>query len=101
VVNEAKHTQGPWGVEQEGDKTLVKGPYGEFVCAVAMNQHTIDSETRGNTALIVAAPEMLEALAQAVYLINNCKAGMAGVKQWKDLEAQARAAIAKAKGGQP
>lgn len=80
------HTPGPWQFKPRSPRgTMLQGLYGskgELITYFKVD--LLDANAR----LITAAPELLEALEQALQLINNQSA----------LAAKMRAAIAKARG---
>jgi hypothetical protein len=95
----SKHTPGPWNVE-------TANKYGEIrITASATKKHTYlialtspdcpDSQTQeANTSLMAAAPDLLAALESLLPAYDDARAAGHG----EILIAQARAAIAKAKG---
>lgn len=95
----AKHTPGPWSVSEEWDGTSIKA--GQFHVTHTIQSCGFHSEeedkavTQANARLIAAAPELLEALRA---LAEEAFANMRGGRQ--DLIDDARAAIAKATGGE-
>ena len=88
-----KHTKGPWRLSEEKFSTLYVEP---FICAIFGTDKTAEANAR----LIVAAPELLEALET---LMMPAAAAMRAANRTGysfDIEAElssARAAIAKAK----
>ena len=90
------HTEGPWSVAETRHNydTVIRGPKGEPIALALIAGYT-KQEGVANTALLAAAPELLEALHEMVDLV-----GMAipfdGPQQRK-----ARKAIARATGEQP
>ena len=94
---QTKHTPGPWHI---GVRTFHAGrdvyvPKGEPV-AVADDAITATPEAEANARLIAAAPDMLAALRELV--VNNMGHPKGITVPQLD---KARAAIAKATGGQP
>ncbi len=90
-ANEQKHTPGRWHVGQiRGQFQAVYGRLGEQV-ADCGNYSIPDKEGEANARLIAAAPELLAVLIECEVL----------VKQYPSIYKQARAAIAKATGGNP
>lgn len=103
--SDAKHTPEPWYVSERGqthdtDRTIyartasgnprwIARVYGEGIPTVATNERT------ANARLIAAAPELLEALCEALTLFESCLDGRPQTRAVADL---ARAAIAKATG---
>ena len=92
------HTAGPWKVDSSEKETYVilEGlRYSDYVCKMATDN------ARANAALIAAAPELLDALEQiiadAIDAEYNRANGLPTVTQ-ASINA-ARAAIARAKGG--
>jgi hypothetical protein len=100
-MSSAKHTPGPWRVWRDQDPkepVQICGMESDFVCEIS----GINTNREANASLIAAAPELLEALdgflelcGQGVFQVDNCDQG--DVIRWTE---KARAAIAKAKGGQ-
>ena len=88
---DAKHTPGPWAV---GGRLVIAEKYGS-VCAVDDGQ----SDYVANARLIAAAPELLAALKAITDELGVPDPGYpAPVANAAEI---ARAAIAKAEGGQP
>ena len=91
----AEHTPGPWVVYDDSNN----GKTNRIEIAargktVARIYHSVPEEDLPNARLIAAAPDLLEALQ---YMVNACPAiDPSG----EDAHAHARAAIAKATGGQ-
>jgi hypothetical protein len=93
IMNNSKHTPGPWYLLPSRTLTNVKGFQGEQICQLNINSP--------DAALIAAAPEMLEALET---MIKHC-AGQASINDpdmtiAEDIAVQnALKAIQKANGG--
>ncbi|MFA5379870.1 MAG: hypothetical protein WC455_29190 [Dehalococcoidia bacterium] len=89
---ESKHTPGPWGIDinSVGEYLISAGPIGTPVDYLAVI--TNRKRSKANARLIAAAPELLEALAFCVEALE------VEAPIYRDHIAQARAAIAKAKG---
>jgi len=90
----SKHTPGPWSIDGEGTNAMVRGA---DLTIVAVRHRLTGQTHEANARLIAAAPELLEALEDLVYL---AEAAMREVGEY-DIEAEladARAAIAKARG---
>lgn len=74
---EAKHTPGPWNMET-GHKINCGHDYAEIyakdasilVCDVLVNKNSADGKGVANARLIAAAPELLEALYNAVNVLR-------------------------------
>ena len=96
---QTKHTPGPWhiGVRTFHAGRDVYGPKGEPV-AVADQELTLPEESAANARLIAAAPDLLAALEALVGEADLGEVDLDDDDRAK-LE-QARAAIAKATGGQ-
>lgn len=99
-MSEMKHTPGPWWVEESGIRDR-----GGYICHTRPAQRYPDQEERfiketveraANKTLIAAAPELLEALQG----ILSCVSVRIDDPRIEKFDA-ARAAIAKATGGQP
>jgi hypothetical protein len=87
----SKHTPGPW--------TYTKCPCNQKGCS----QFTISTQggvgfEEADARLISAAPDLLEALKGASKAIREYRSQGAPTAYWDDVEAQAKAAIAKAEG---
>jgi hypothetical protein len=83
-----KHTPGPWLVEGRTVYALNDDGYNRF-SALVQDAHTPGDELEANARLIAAAPELLEFA--LLFLERN-----GADETW--MTAQARAAIAKARG---
>src|SRR5262245_54985273 len=103
-----KHTKGPWKVQkriaayrffaEHNHLIPIKQNEAGYVAYVSANNFSPDSNA--NARLIAAAPEMLEALKTAVYIIGDTVTDdliAIGLDSWLF---EARAAIAKADGSQ-
>ena len=96
-MSEVKHTPGPWGVNQSADEgawDIGTGEwqgdsYGGLQIATAWGFY---GRAEADARLIAAAPELLQALEAMVALLD------ADGWSWPQQLADARAAIAKAKG---
>lgn len=97
----SKHTPGPWGIEQTDDTNWIgfmrpDGRKVELIVCTTSRDNFFKPETQeqndANARLIAAAPELLEALKDAVCALDCCG------KDYPAAE-KARAAIAKATGG--
>ncbi|MDZ5813883.1 hypothetical protein U4I65_02380 [Stenotrophomonas maltophilia] len=97
----SKHTPGPWGIEQTDDTNWIgfMRPDGRkvelIVCTTQRDNFfkpDVQDKNDANARLIAAAPELLEALKDAVCALDCCG------KDYPAAE-KARAAIAKATGG--
>ena len=107
-----KHTEGPWSVAETRHNydTVIRGPKGEPIALALIAGYT-KQEGAANTALLAAAPDLLEALQW--YEAKAVQMGRAAIDQDSKLllelmkeiaveyGARARAAIAKATGDQP
>ena len=67
-MSEAQHTPGPWKGKRIGFATFIYSDGQPNIAAVHNNDST---EGQANAALIVAAPEMLDALEMAEAFISN------------------------------
>ncbi len=76
-MENTKHTQGPWEVLQQGTIPLIKA--GQWivadVCHLAdgKNNARLELERTANAKLIAAAPELLEALKDALDMIDTMR----------------------------
>jgi hypothetical protein len=102
----AQHTPGPWSIFDLHDETRlnVRGPNEEFVadCADGFYSDETDDwvmavESLPNARLISAAPDLLEALSEAIDALDASR-GIEAYPDFQAWEAKARAAIAKATG---
>lgn len=98
-MNTPKHTPGPWTIEGEG---IIRSPFG-FVGEVAGldGEEEIEEESAANASLISSAPELLEALREALEWLESAQADEPKDYHNEHLDAaisKARAAIAKAEG---
>lgn len=81
-MSEEKHTPGPWSAEDKIDdrggwhdprqRILITGPKGVLVAnyTTEFMEYPDDDENAANARLIVAAPDMLEALKDCVAVIE-------------------------------
>jgi hypothetical protein len=114
-MSEKKHTPGPWtqGWSKNGIDCVWLAGKIEPVIGMGDDDDWIDCGTEANARLIAAAPELLEALQEAKAALEwcveqgggpTCEHESGGVvcfcKENKAISS-ARAAIAKATGGQP
>jgi hypothetical protein len=91
----SKHTPGPWQVH--GSHIYTADPERALLAQVFNSgSKASDYPLQANARLIAAAPELLEALKDALFHVAN--QGDIGVDQWLACERKARAAIAKAEG---
>ena len=88
-----KYTEGPWSVAETRHNydTVIRGPRGEPIALTLIAGYT-KKEGNANSALLAAAPDLLEALK---WMVLRTEEG--GYPDGKCLE-EARAAIAKATG---
>ena len=97
-----QHTPGPWNVGDDSPNDY-EGPIidtRDRAVAVITIDHETEStpEDRANARLIAAAPELL---AFAHMIANGGLDALIGAEDYGTIEAEARAAIIKATGGQP
>lgn len=97
-MSEAKHTPGPWQACDVGDYSDYDGRCrvilgNDLRIAVVLGDH---DESAANARLIAAAPDLLEELEDMVSLVEYLMNDSYDNKE----TAEARAAIAKAKGDQ-
>lgn len=118
-----KHTPGPWSVAETRHNydTVIRGPKGEPIALALIAGYT-KQEGAANTALLAAAPDLLEACETFAEWLGREESGFAragnkrdtpeGEREWRDwynenlrlcalAQDQARAAIARATGEQP
>ena len=100
-----QHTPGPWHISG----STVKGPHPKdpqnrlrIVAQTVFDKGTWIDETRANARLIAAAPELLEVLKLAISAHGVMLTTNPPQEAWKTygVESKARAAIAKATGGE-
>lgn len=95
----SKHTPGPWHIPSHlsgADGIGPKDGYEIITCCCCGGVRGDSKEQEiANSRLIVAAPELLEALERCIVVIDN------GRFPSLNIQDAARAAIAKAKGEQP
>ena len=105
---ETKHTPGPWhnGQGPHNRSREIFGPSGWLIADCRTNQRSIKEE-EANARLIAAAPEMLEALLEALKVVEiasrYCPKSIKNTDRFSLLNIEAnsiRAAIAKAEGGE-
>ena len=89
---EAKHTPGPWSYRDDsGYCAQIDGSNGAVICCFDQDPHDADAR------LITAAPELLEALKDAINRIKSSLKLLNCDDEFIDREiAKARSAIAKA-----
>jgi hypothetical protein len=97
-----KHTPGPWhrNIRSNGKYPVVFAGRNQHV-AIVSQQHD-GHETEANIDLVATAPELLEALIDAEFLLRKA-AQVAGPMQdsFRRSAEDARVAIVKATGGKP
>lgn len=93
------HTEGPWSVAETRHNydTVIRGPQGEPIALVLIAGYT-KQEGAANTALLAAAPDLLEAL-QVVVRDYGAAHASCGDLEMSPALLQAQRAIAKAAGG--
>jgi hypothetical protein len=88
-----KHTSGPWRIGRQDDEVvIVDATSGPAICDVYGDHN---GERDANARLIVAAPDLLEALEQLLRAITDVTTSMEDLGYAED---QAVAAIKKARG---
>jgi hypothetical protein len=102
MTNETKHTPGPWHIGMKPGP-IIYGLRGAQVADLSARM-VPDDETRGNVRLIAAAPELLDALFNALPYVEDVLDNPEQLACFKagvvERHAKAiRAAIAKATGG--
>jgi hypothetical protein len=79
---EAKHTPGPWRIEETTALELpIRGPGDEFIAVVFLDEYAPDGECEANVNLIVAAPGLLAACESALTAINQAQGEWAAVNE--------------------
>ncbi len=86
------HTQGPWDALEGRTLIHIETPLGHPTPGIAIC--SLPKKHKANTRLIAAAPELLEALEDALVVISECDP-----ETVREHCPKIRAAIAKAKGG--
>lgn len=102
-----KHTPGPWMIQEDnlgckiiiGNLKMTDEEYSLFTCnEIGFTDGLSDeSEDIANARLISAAPDLLEALKDALMVMTSQKVR---IEEQADAITKARAAIAKAEGGE-
>ena len=98
-MSESKHTPAPWFIDSSWGPTDSHPDWRAIVSCFDDGCHRMSVSGHigeANARLIAAAPDLLEALELAVEVIEAT-----GPAAYHDAERQIRAAITKAKGGQP
>ena len=93
------HTQGPWHITDEGGQIVIQ-TFSNHPTGTLARIYRMDELANSDAHLVSAAPELLDALEDAEFLLR--KAGnIPGPMQdsFKRSASDARAAIAKARGG--
>ena len=105
-MNEAKHTPGPWYLEEVGYSSssyYIRGSFDSGARhtigkgAVAHIPRSTVNPMEANARLIAAAPELLEALKEVTEILDEVL-GFGTEPSHGNIAAKARAAIAKATG---
>lgn len=91
------HTPGPWAVGSNGATAKIVDADGKAVCMLTPRRDMWNGD------LLAAAPDMLAALTEAVRVLDYAASVLEAPQQshFRATIADARAAIAKATGGQP
>ena len=92
----SKHTPGPWSYIGNGDVVARSENYCGGEKDIASVFLTANDEDEANSRLIAAAPDLLEALRE---VLNNPAGDYDASDGYENAVKQARAAIAKATGG--
>ena len=97
------HTKGPWwdesGVIHAKARSWTEDKHACVHVAAVRDLDGEDAEdTEGNAALIAAAPDLLEALEDAVCLVESLRVEDADPEAMRSTLAEWKAAISKAKG---
>mgnify|MGYP000969741397 FL=1 len=99
AAGKAAHTEGSWHIGLAATERAVYGKYGEHIATLP--DMLASDEVTANARLIAAAPELLEAL-QSILFQAGCREardlGNLNYDRLHAVEAQARAAIARATG---
>lgn len=94
-MSEKKWTKGPWIYHTDGDRAVYSG-YADMpvICQSPISKQ-YNKEWHANAHLIAAAPELYEALEEALLLVD-----MSTSYRRVDIAQQARKVLAKARGGE-
>ena len=98
-----KHTQGPWGLSDDGFVVFGPAPDGWGIAQILLYDRKtpggIDKEEqKANAKLIVAAPELLEALETAVRWLRRLETEYKGCLNEDAIDKHLMKAVVKAKG---
>jgi hypothetical protein len=95
MTNEAKHTPGPWRL----DGAIIRGfstPDHERPICEIYRKVSVDAETLANANVLLAAPEMYDALKAIAW---RRPGGLVPSELVRDIQVIALAALAKVEGG--
>ncbi len=89
------HTKGPWKVDKTNLRKVIAphsvNGFDPLTQENVIGGASVHPDAIDNARLIAAAPELLEALEDVVYVLNK-------LSEWEDYTKEARVIIAKAKG---
>jgi len=92
------HTPGPWEPDYWGDREIdIYSADGSLVCQMRGGSTDEEDDSEPDARLIAAAPELLSELKRMLSLWEEA---IGYEKDWMDMGYPARAAIAKAEGGE-
>jgi len=92
------HTPGPWEPDYWGDREIdIYSADGSLVCQMRGGSTDEEDDSEPDARLIAAAPELLSELK---LILSMWEEAIDYEKDWMDLADPARAAIAKAEGGE-
>ena len=80
-----KYTAGPWQVAYDPGKYIVIGCKERGICIVPNEGGPDEHIRKGNAYLIATAPEMLEALEGAKWLIESYVSNLANNEEYQDI----------------
>jgi len=96
----ANHTEGPWfvGEDDRNGQAVVRNKHIEVATLWHHCVGAIEKEMRANAHLVAAAPELLGALRFILAFYEPDANRYLDTEAWKNAEASARYAVAKAEG---
>ena len=80
-----KHTPGPWQVAYDPGKYIVVGCKERGICIIPNEGGPDEHIRKGNAYLIAAAPDMLEALKGAKWLIESYVSDLTNNEEYRDV----------------
>ena len=80
-----KHTPGPWQVAYDPGKYIVVGCKERGICIIPNEGGQDEQIRKGNACLIAAAPDMLEALKGARWIIESYVSDLEHLEEYQDV----------------